>query len=138
MVPHGAETRGLLLTSLKNAIGNLTCRTMGEPVKGQMEAQPVPATLDDGVKEVRAVMVAVEQCLFHGLRVEQFKGVHPFWPLLERLESAIQPPDHKFNNTVAAIAVVSAGLPRGFEVIVPVFNVCPLFASLHPGTRSPR
>jgi len=101
------ETRAALLGSLKDAIANLTCRTMGMPVKGQTEAQPVPSTLDDGVKEVRAVLSAVEQSLFHGLRVEQFKGVHPFWPLLERLERALQPPDHTFNNTVAAIAVVS-------------------------------
>jgi len=50
------------------------------------------------------VLAAVEQCIFHGLRVEEFDGVFPFWALVERLETTIAPPDLVFNNIVGAVA----------------------------------
>jgi hypothetical protein len=103
---QATDTQTLLIAGVKSAIGALTRRTLGVPEEGQSEAQPIPKVLDDKVKEVRALLDAVEMALFHGLRVEEFKGVFPFWALLERLEGAIQPTDHNFNNVIAAIAVV--------------------------------
>jgi hypothetical protein len=99
-------TKGKLTAALKEAIQALTRRTLGVPHEGKAEAQPVPKQLTDDVKEVRQLLCAVEQCLFHALRVEEFKGVFPFWALLERLENTLKPPDHDFNNVVAAVAVV--------------------------------
>jgi hypothetical protein len=94
------------LGDLKKSIDALTRRTLGVPKEGEAEAQPIPKKLDEAVKEVRGLVVTIEQCLFHGLRLDQFKGVFPFWPLLERLESALTPSDYTFNNVVAAVAVV--------------------------------
>lgn len=100
------DTQAVLLAGVKAAVDALTRRTLGVPEEGCAEAQPIPKVLDDKVKEVRNLLMAVEMALFHGLRVEEFKGVFPFWALLERLEGAIQPTDHNFNNVIAAVAVV--------------------------------
>ena len=98
--------KDMLTGALKESIQALTRRTLGVPHEGDAEAQPIPKQLTDDVKEVRQLLAAVEQCLFHALRIEEFKGVFPFWALLERLESTLSPPDHDFNNVVAAVAVV--------------------------------
>ena len=77
-----APTRDQLSQSLKDAIGQLQRRTLGVPAEGSAEAQPVPKVLDESVLQVRALISALEQCLFHGLRIEEFKGVFPFWALV--------------------------------------------------------
>ena len=46
-------------------------------------------------------MAAVEQCIFHGLRVEDFHGVFPFWALLERLEGKANPPGNDVDHEVS-------------------------------------
>jgi len=101
-----AATRDLLTGSLRDAIQALNRRVHGA-VDG---TPPVPKEgLTEGVKEVRALLTAVEQCLFHAMRTEEFKGVLPFWALLERLEGgALRPPDYDFNNSVGAVAVARA------------------------------
>ena len=101
-----AVAKSQLAVALKEGIQALTRRTLGVPHEGEAEAQPVPKQLTEDVKEVRRLLTALEQCLFHALRVEEFKGVFPFWALLERLENTMKPPDHAFNNVVAAVAVV--------------------------------
>ena len=101
-----AATRDALTGSLRDAIQALNRR-----VHGAVEGTPPvpPEGLTESVKEVRALLAAVEQCLFHAMRTDEFQGVLPFWALLERLEGgALKPPDYDFNNSVGAVAVARA------------------------------
>eukprot|EP00616_Rhizochromulina_sp_CCMP1243_P000437 CAMPEP_0118996858 /NCGR_PEP_ID=MMETSP1173-20130426/60809_1 /TAXON_ID=1034831 /ORGANISM="Rhizochromulina marina cf, Strain CCMP1243" /LENGTH=982 /DNA_ID=CAMNT_0006948263 /DNA_START=160 /DNA_END=3104 /DNA_ORIENTATION=+ len=105
--PGVPGTPSLLLESLKGHLQGLTLRSMGVPTHEGAQLQPVPTAFDSSVKEVRQVLAALEQCIFHGLRVEEFDGVFPFWALVERLETTMSPPDLAFNNTVGAVAAAA-------------------------------
>ena len=86
VIMAGETTKTRLVDSLKSTLRNLTMRCAGMAREGGLTPQPIPSVLSEEVREVREVLQAAEQCVFHGLRVEDFHGVFPFWALLERLE----------------------------------------------------
>ena len=71
--PTDTPAKTHLVESLKRSIQHLTLRLAGVAREEGATPQPVPQKLSDDVREVRELVAAVEQCVFHGVRVEEFQ-----------------------------------------------------------------
>ncbi|CAM9772685.1 unnamed protein product, partial [Discosporangium mesarthrocarpum] len=120
---QGTLMRSTAVGYLKETIQGLVAlqaRLEGERnATSNILASPVPlgkvpeVVLQGDSPEVKAVCVALEQCLLHRIRTKEFGGVVPFWALLERIERAQTSATAQNVNTTMAPAAPPTWLGRG-------------------------